>query len=752
MQNQRRMRPGARVWVAIATMVLLALTTTSQPFATVHAVDSPRVLSLSPSFGPVSGGNLVTIHGENFVNPGTSVKFGSVGVVNVFILGSTTLQVTAPPGTGVVDVIVTTPLGGPSQNTLADDYTYGSQSSAGVFEFAQATFSASEGSNTAYITVLRSGGTAGFATVNYATTLGSATPGSDYLATDGTLQFNSGQTSLSFPVTILNDTLVEAPESIGLVLTNPTAGTSLGAQNTSVLTIVDDETTVTAGGVIAFGLGPFSIVEGATGGVTVTRTGSTAGAVTVNYAMTVGSATTADFVQQSSLLSWPAGDASVRTISIQTYPDAFPEGTEWFTVALFAPGGGATLGTVTTTTVSIIDDDIPGDGVVEFALPEYQASEGAVSVAISVRRLPGVNNSAIAVNYSTSNSTAVAGSDYTSASGTLTFLPGETSKTFTVPLIDDAIIEAPETFMVNLSVPTGGVVLGSQSFASVIIADNDSGVPQVTGVSPSAGPLAGGNTVVINGLNLAGATLVSFGGQSAAVVTATANQVTVVAPARAIPGPVSVQVTSPLGTSAVSAGGTYTYTAGLPTVTSISPTSGPASGGTVVVINGEYLGGTIAVTFGGQVVLKPSSNDTTRVVVVAPPGVAGTTVDVQVTTNLGTSPANASARFTYTQSASIETYSLSVRWSLVTWGGTDNMSVGEALEGRETPDNPSTGSIVNRVTAVFTFETVALGWRAYFPNGAGVPGANNLTTLRRGQAYWIAVNGSTSVQWTIVTP
>ena len=62
------------------------------------------------------------------------------------------------------------------------------------------------------------------------------------------------------------------------------------------------------------------------------------------------------------------------------------------------------------------------------------------------------------MNYATANGSATAGSDYTAAAGTITFAPGETSKTFTVAISNDAVFEGAENFQVNLSTPTNATI------------------------------------------------------------------------------------------------------------------------------------------------------------------------------------------------------------------------------------------------------------------------------------------------------
>ncbi|MGA8416181.1 MAG: IPT/TIG domain-containing protein [Candidatus Dormiibacterota bacterium] len=124
--------------------------------------------------------------------------------------------------------------------------------------------------------------------------------------------------------------------------------------------------------------------------------------------------------------------------------------------------------------------------------------------------------------------------------------------------------------------------------------------PVVSGVSPSSGPPAGGTAVTISGLNLSGATSVTFGGTAAAFTPVSNTEITSTSPAGS--GTVDVRVTTGSGTSATSTSDQFTYTTGgtAPIVKTISPTSGPAAGGTFVTITGSNLTGATLVTFAGK--------------------------------------------------------------------------------------------------------------------------------------------------------
>jgi parallel beta-helix repeat protein len=111
-------------------------------------------------------------------------------------------------------------------------------------------------------------------------------------------------------------------------------------------------------------------------------------------------------------------------------------------------------------------------GEFQFDAATYAVAENGTNLTITVLRIGG-SNVAVTVNYATSNGTAMAGQDYTTATGTLAFGVGITSRTFSVTILDDAALESDETVHLTLSNPTGGATLGEDSAAVLTILDND---------------------------------------------------------------------------------------------------------------------------------------------------------------------------------------------------------------------------------------------------------------------------------------
>ena len=357
---------------------------------------------------------------------------------------------------------------------------------AGTLVFLTPAFFTNENALRATITVVRTNGANGLASVDYYTTsdtlppraTAGTGPGGDYSSASGRLTFASGQTIATFTVTIVNDTTVEFDENIGLVLTNASVAKLPGGTATSiataVLTIVDNDFPP---GRLNFASTSFANNE-ADGAATVrvTRTGGNSGAITVNYQTFPGMATSpADFVSTSGTLTWNAGDSVSKVISVPLVSDGLPEGSESFTIRLTngRVGGIANtnlLGLRTNSTVVIEDGDAYGS--VAFSQSLYQADESGGVVTITVIRSGGIAGTGT-VNFVTIPGTGIVGTDYVTTNGMLTFLPGEISKTFDVPLLDDTESDGNKVILLSLSTPSN-VTLGSPSQVALTIIDNRS--------------------------------------------------------------------------------------------------------------------------------------------------------------------------------------------------------------------------------------------------------------------------------------
>ena len=170
--------------------------------------------------------------------------------------------------------------------------------------------------------------------------------------------------------------------------------------------------------------------------------------------------------------------------------------------------------------------------------------------------------------------------------------------------------------------------------------------PTVASISPATGSSAGGTSVTITGTGFAcGADFsVQFGSAFAVSTLVGPTQITATSPPGL--GTVDVTVSTEGGTSATSGASKFVYTSARPTVTSLTPQSGPKSGGPTVQIGGTNFTGATSVNFGSSSVSVFTVNDPTLIILLLPAGSG--TVDVTVTTPGGTSATSALSQFTYT--------------------------------------------------------------------------------------------------------
>jgi hypothetical protein len=152
-------------------------------------------------------------------------------------------------------------------------------------------------------------------------------------------------------------------------------------------------------------------------------------------------------------------------------------------------------------------------------------------------------------------------------------------------------------------------------------------------------------------------------------------------------------------------------------------------------------------------------NDTT-ITTIAPPNVAGPTV-VTVNTVNGTS--QIVTNYTYVSpntpggpttppappSGGTQAYTLTARWTLITWTGMPNASILNAVRGTGVPGGVD---LSDRISAFYLYDPQSGGYKAYFTGAEGIPGANDISQFVIGAVYWVAITGTGQLQWVINVP
>ncbi|OEJ67243.1 Calx-beta domain-containing protein [Magnetovibrio blakemorei] len=338
------------------------------------------------------------------------------------------------------------------------------------------------------VTVTRAGRTDGATTAQWRMTGGTANtndfqPGQDSLGDNGglpsgTVIFAAGETTKDIVLNVKGDNAVETDETIQITLTDPGGNVEV-VTGTVTATITNDD--------VGFAIAALDAVkfEGNSGTTdftfTVTRAGNVSSAATVDYAVLTASsgnsADAGDFPSgfPSGTVSFAANQSQV-TLTIQVSGDTAVETDEDFRVQLSnAKLADNTPQTIVTAEASgtIRSEDVT------YSVAANQASwaegnSGTTAMVFTVTR-SGDTSEASTVAYALTSPNGGSGADLVGGvlpSGTLSFGVGETSKTVTVDVVGDTVVEADETFTLTLSSPSKGVVTGAT--ASATITNDDS--------------------------------------------------------------------------------------------------------------------------------------------------------------------------------------------------------------------------------------------------------------------------------------
>ena len=301
------------------------------------------------------------------------------------------------------------------------------------------------------------------------TGVGVAAAGTDYTAASGTLTFAVGETTKTITVVVLEDSQAETDETFKVVLSRQVNATF--RNNAGIGTIEDDdEGTV----VTIHPQGPYGgTEEGQPAEFILQRVNGTSG-IYVDLEISQQGA----FLwssQPTTITSYIPAGVNELTVEITTINDSTVEANGSVT-ATVQPGSSYSPGKPDTATVNIRDNDLilsigdaekgEGQGSMTFAVTLSEAAEKPVTVEVSTE--PGKATSSSAITETS------LGKDFQARTERLVFEPGETEKSFTVTLVDDAIDESVEKFTVKLLYASSNVWLTDDSAtATGVINDND---------------------------------------------------------------------------------------------------------------------------------------------------------------------------------------------------------------------------------------------------------------------------------------
>ncbi|WP_420592510.1 Calx-beta domain-containing protein [Robiginitalea biformata] len=437
------------------------------------------------------------IDGSDFT--GVSGGTGSIA----FIPNNTTISIPITP-----DLIpepsetFTVVISNPSAGTISDDTAIGTilddDQAISISNLSQAEGNA--GNTSFSFTVSVDGGGAAFEDIGFSfdTADGTATAGSgDYTAVSGgggTILQGSNSTTVT--VSVNGDTTLEPDENFTGTISNVSNGRT-GATPTATGTIQNDDTASVSIADASEGENTGPMV------FTATLNNAVQGGTSVNYSFTPGTASGGgvDYTGNPGTLNFAGTAGETETISVPLNNDAIVEADETFTVTLSGPTNGVSLGTPSSATGTILDDDTV---VVNFSAPSSSGNENT-GANLPTLFVTGTVTAATTVTVTATGGTANGGGiDYNFSSPQVVNIPagvydGTTATDIPIPtlsIVNDATPEPSETIVLGLSAPTGDATLGSTTSTTYTILNDDNQELQINNVSQAEG--SGGGTTAFN--------------------------------------------------------------------------------------------------------------------------------------------------------------------------------------------------------------------------------------------------------------
>ena len=546
---------------------------------------------------------------------------------------------------------------------------------------------------------------------------GTSSSGDDFTALSGTVTISAGDTTATISVPVIDDSLVEATETVVVTLDSITSGdpqiTIDGANDDDSIDITDnDSATVSiAGTTNGDEAGPVN------GLFTVTQTAASSTDTVLSYSVTGTSSSGDDFTALSGTVTISAGDTTA-TISVPVIDDSLVEATETVVVTLDSITSGDPQITIDGAndddSIDITDND---SATVSIAGTTNGDEAGPVNGLFTVTQTAASSTDTV-LSYSVTG-TSSSGDDFTALSGTVTISAGDTTATISVPVIDDSLVEATETVVVTLDSITSGdpqiTIDGANDDDSIDIADNDSATVSIAGTTngDEAGPVNGLFTVTQTAASSTDTVLsYSVTGTSSSGDDFTALSGTVTISAGDTTATISVPV---IDDSLVEA--TETVVVTLDSITSGDPQitiDGANDDDSIDIADNDSATFTIADSSGAENGVAQADGTVTFTVTLDNPIDVDVMVDVQFTsgsaTGGGTDFTSTTQTLTFTAGDQSETVDVTIANDTIIEGDEDftatlALATGQSLGSRTiTATDTATGTINDNDSAVFSFD------------------------------------------------
>lgn len=465
----------------------------------IEGATGTRSLSFTLSLSSISGQNVTVSYGTADVTAAAGTDYSAAAGAFTINAGSksATLRININGDTtSEADELLLVNLTNAMNATLFDDQGVGMiQDDDSLVVTDPVVVEGDSGATIAQFTVRLQTPRVEPVTVDFATANGTASAGTDYLGRSGTLTFEPGESEKNVDIVVIGDRGNESNETILLNLTNA-VGTVI-ADSQGVATITNDDATPSVS------ITDVQVVEGPSSTrnavFTLTLSQPSNQNISIVYTTADGTATTAnaDYQPRSGSVGFGIG-STLATVSVPVVGDIVDEGDETFLLNLVSATNASLA--VNQAVATIIDDDpLPAISIADAVTLEGNSGTKTLNFTVT---LSAPSTQPVTVVASTSNGTATAGSDYTASTQTVTFSPGQTSRSVSFVLVGDAILEPTESFVVTLSNPTNAILGDMEAIGSiqnddsslrvndVTITETDSGTSFVTFVVSLTGPLA----------------------------------------------------------------------------------------------------------------------------------------------------------------------------------------------------------------------------------------------------------------------